>query len=372
MNERWPRVPLASEFKLCSGKPVPFGSNGFVPVYGGNGVGGSVGVALTEDQTFVIGRVGENCGSVHLTAGPSWITDNALWATRIQDGWNLAFVAAYLQWYDLGRFKSRTGQPLVNQRQIGKVLLPKPTLAEQRRIVEVLDAVAKAKHSVELAIAKLMRVREGQLSAALDSLDGIPMRTVAEFFEVRSGITLGPDRRPRNSTRPYLRVANVQRDHIDLSDVAALEEFPGDSAKYSLAAGDLLVVEGHANPHEIGRCALVGSEAAGLLYQNHLFRLRSSLVNPQFSQMWLNSKTAKSYWLGTAATSSGLYTINRSMVEEMPFPALSTGEQVGLVDKVSTFDNRVRFEVDSLNKLRIIERGLMDDLLTGRLRAEEI
>ena len=63
---------------------------GTIPVYGGNGVGGHHDRALVELPTLVIGRVGAQCGNVHLSSGAAWITDNAIYAAT---GTDLAVLA---------------------------------------------------------------------------------------------------------------------------------------------------------------------------------------------------------------------------------------------------------------------------------------
>ncbi|MBP2345979.1 hypothetical protein [Streptomyces virginiae] len=163
-------------------------------------------------------------------------------------------------------------------------------------------------------------------------------------------------------------MANVQRGHIDLSDVAEIEELPHDHERYALNEGDLLLVEGHASPAEIGRCALVTGPASGLLHQNHLFCLRSDKVLPKFSEIWLNSSHARSYWLSESATSSGLYTINRNALERMPFPLVDSTVQRRVVDVLSALDVRIAVESQALQKTTLLWDGLINQRLEEHVR----
>lgn len=261
----------------------------------------------------------------------------------------------------------RTGIPKVNRRDLEGFLVAVPTLAEQRRIVEVIDAVEAQERAVEASIAKYTKILGGVAQEVEAGLSNGPMGCVGEFFQVGSGITLGPERRPTNRTRCYLRVANVQRGMIDLSDVAMLEELPGDEGKYAVAAGDILMVEGHANPFEIGRCALVSEAEAGYLHQNHLFRLRPGRsVDGRFADFWLNSWAAKSYWLRTAATSSGLYTIPRQAVGRMPFPRVEISAQKSLLRQIEALSRLIDSSERELSKLAQFKSGLADSLLAVR------
>ena len=185
-------------------------------------------------------------------------------------------------------------------------------------------------------------------------------------FAIESGITLGQHRRPSKRPRAYLRVANVHRDELRLEDLAYLEVLPNESVP-TLQEFDLLIVEGHANRAEIGRCAMITAEAAGLLFQNHLFRLRTHRLNHYYALDWLNSHYAMRHWETMCSTSSGLNTINRRMLGRMFVAVPSPHEQVLIAQKTLGAKKRLGLEVQRLHKLRAQKSGLMHDLLTGKV-----
>ncbi|MER7835078.1 restriction endonuclease subunit S [Streptomyces sp. NPDC096040] len=155
----------------------------------------------------------------------------------------------------------------------------------------------------------------------------------------------------------------MRQGSIDVGDLAKLEEQPQDRPRYEVRPRDVLLVEGHANPHQIGRCAIVPPEHAGLLYQNHLFRLRFDGAVPEFAQMWLNSQYVRKYWLSRCATSSGLYTINSRLLGDVPFPMLSIQEQEGVVGINSAVGQRIAALERVLDKVQIAESALAADAL---------
>ena len=147
--ESWELIPCNRIFKLTSGRKRPStlsekpnGERPF-PVLGGNGVMGFTDKwYLDAPQTLVIGRVGEYCGAVHVASGKVWITDNALYAKEwVKNDAELRFVGAFLEYFDLNRFKRTAGQPLVTQGLINEHCIPLPDLSEQREIVAILDAI---------------------------------------------------------------------------------------------------------------------------------------------------------------------------------------------------------------------------------------
>jgi len=147
-----------------------------------------------------------------------------------------------------------------------------------------------------------------------------------------------------------------------------LEASSSEVAAQALRKGDLLVVEGHANVNEIGRCAMADESIVGMLFQNHLFRLRPIRLTSEFSQLWLNSTHAQAYWRFEAATSSGLNTINRTKLNRLGVAVPKSEEQYQIVSSEQAISFRLNHECSVLEKLAAEKSALMDDLLTGRVR----
>ncbi|MDE0498448.1 MAG: restriction endonuclease subunit S [Acidimicrobiaceae bacterium] len=259
--------------------------------------------------------------------------------------------------------------PHLFQRDLVSLPISVPSLEEQRRIAEILDAMDKAIRSAERSVVKLELVQDSVLADALGTatLSG-RCSTVEQEFDITAGIALNAARVPHFNPTGYLRVANVQRSHIDVSDIAMMEASEEEVALRELAVGDLLVVEGHASPGEIGRCAAVPPAAEGLVYQNHLFRLRARSIAPEIAELILNAPRAQTYWRRVCATSSGLHTINSKMLRQMPIQVPSQGDQQMLREVISVGGESVAAGFRQVKKLRLIRAGLAEDLLSGRVR----
>lgn len=88
-------------------------------------------------------------------------------------------------------------------------------------------------------------------------------------------VQLGRQRSPKHHTgthmRPYLRVANVFEDRLNLSDVMEMNFTPGEFATYRLRDGDILLNEGQSL-ELVGRPAMFRGEIEGACFQNTLVR----------------------------------------------------------------------------------------------------
>src|SRR5262249_16532196 len=106
---------------------------------------------------------------------------------------------------------------------------------------------------------------------------------VSEVGEVKLGRQRSPEHHNGPYMRPYLRVANVFEDRIDLSDVLEMNLTPEEYETYQLKHGDILLNEGQSL-EPVGRPALYRDEIPGACFQNPLVRFRAGeAINPHFA-----------------------------------------------------------------------------------------
>ena len=119
--EGWEIVPVGSIASFQSGEGINIAelseesSDTPIPVYGGNGIAGYTTRPLVPQPVIAIGRVGQKCGEVYLTKGPSWITDNALYSRRWLQQADIRFLAFALKAAGLNNVKNRNDLPLITQ-----------------------------------------------------------------------------------------------------------------------------------------------------------------------------------------------------------------------------------------------------------------
>ena len=117
---------------------------------------------------------------------------------------------------------------------------------------------------------------------------------------------------------PYLRVANVLRDRLTLDHIKLIRLTEAELMRTRVQPGDLLIVEGHGNPTEIGRAAIWDGQIPTCVHQNHLIRARPdrALLEPGFAVAYLNSSSGRQHLLRRGKTTSGLNTITTSDVKD--------------------------------------------------------
>lgn len=152
-------------------------------------------------------------------------------------------------------------------------------LNEQRRIVLAIEEqLSRLDHAVRLiegGLARLPLVRRAVLDQVMpDPLpEGWKLLTVEEGGAVDLGRQRSPQYHSGPNMKPYLRVANVHEDRIDLSDVKTMDFPTHQLPRYELQPGEILLNEGQS-PEFVGRPAMYRGEMPGVCFTNSLIRFR--------------------------------------------------------------------------------------------------
>lgn len=144
---------------------------------------------------------------------------------------------------------------------------------------------------------------------------------LGDIATVSYGLQKCPGNRPGKHTRPYLRVANVQRGYLDLREIKTINVPDDDMPKYRLEAGDILLCEGNS-PDLVGRGAIWGNEIQDCVHQNHVLRvrIRERYVIPEFLLAYINSPSGQAYFRSKAKRTTNLASINSKEVARLPLP----------------------------------------------------
>lgn len=239
-----------------------------------------------------------------------------------------AFIHRYLNHlfsrrYFEGRATRWVSQAAFGTSQLKAIEIPLPPLDEQRRIVGLLDRAAEIRRRTEAARAKARAI----IPALFLDMFGDPatnpkgwaVQALSDLADIGSGLTKG---RKLNGTptepTPYLRVANVQADRLDLSEIKMIDATDDDRVRCRLLPGDLLMTEG-GDLDKLGRCAMWQGEVDLCLHQNHIFRVRmGSAIVPDYARAFMQSEAARGYFLRVAKRTTGIASINKTQLGRLP------------------------------------------------------
>ena len=192
-----------------------------------------------------------------------------------------------------------------------------------------------------------------------------------ELFTITGGITLGRKLSGRLLiSRPYLRVANVQRGHLLLDHMKTIEIPADELGKYRLQLNDLLITEG-GDWDKVGRAAIWRCEVDECLHQNHVFRARplTDEWNCRWTEIYLNATPARNYFAASSKQTTNLASINMTQLKALPFPVPPLAEQyriVAKVDELMALCDRLKADLATARQHQAL---LADTLIDAALEA---
>lgn len=276
--------------------------------------------------------------------------------------------------------------------RLAQLPFPLPPLAEQRRIVDEAtrraDDLRAAAASLQSALASTHALDSEVLAAAVagrveaarvEDDSGASNRLPAGWRLVRvdeaGEVTLGKQRSSTTSNsghmRPYLRVANVFEDQIDLSDVKEMTFTPKESETYALESGDILLNEGQS-PELVGRPAMYRGELPGACFQNALLRFRASPeVDPDFALIVFRHYLRSGEFKRNARWSTNIAHLSRTRFAAMPFPLPPVDEQRAIAGEArrildETYQRREAIAL-SLERITVVEAEILAAAVSGAL-----
>lgn len=232
------------------------------------------------------------------------------------------------------------GQKRISDEWLRNYRIPRVDLRTQHKIADYLDTETARIDTIISMKRHLVELLDEQDQRTIDDLFGTVMRDgltrLGYVADVRSGVTLsGTQPKAANEvTVPYLRVANVQHDRLDLSEVKTVTVDRKTAQRTMLRRGDVLMTEG-GDIDKLGRGTVWRGEIDPCLHQNHIFavRVRTGDLLPEYLALVTRTSYARRYFEKTGVRSTNLASTNASKVSDFRIPYPSLDVQLALVRK---------------------------------------
>lgn len=163
-------------------------------------------------------------------------------------------------------------------------------------------------------------------------------RRLSDITEIRGGVQVGAKSKSDEPYRevPYLRVANVQRGWLDLSEIKAILASERKIAELRLEPGDMLFNEG-GDRDKLGRGWVWEGQIEECIHQNHVFRarLRDKRMQPRFFS-WYGNTVGASYFNDQGKQTVNLASLSVTKLGELPVPVPTVEEQAEIVRRIES------------------------------------
>jgi type I restriction enzyme S subunit len=260
--------------------------------------------------------------------------------------------------------------------------IPLPPPEEQRAVVGVLGVVDSAILKVDEVIWKTERLKKGLMQQLLTRgighkeykdtpIEKIPKEwDVKRLEEASMEVTIGvvnpatPYYTSANDGVPYFRSQNVRENRLEPTNVYVRPEFNERHPRSILKENDILTLQ----TGFIGVSCIVPKEYEGANCHSLLItRTNPKMLNPQFLCQFLNSAVGKKI-INRHNSGWGRAHLLLEDFRRISIPLPPLQEQQTIAEILSTIDKRIKLERKEKTRLERIKRGLMDLLLTGKVR----
>lgn len=384
--EEWEVKELGDLLKFGSGKDYKELRTGEVPVFGTGGVMTYVNDFLYDGDSVGIGRKGTIDKPVFLS-GKFWTVDTLFFTYDFKDILpKFAFYKFLLvKWKE---YNEASGVPSLNKNTLEKIKISVPPLPEQTAISSALSDMDALIAQTEKLIEKKKAIKQGVMQELLTGkkrLKGFEnskgykqteVGLIPEDWEVLSlneiilSTQLGGNYQNSEfeNSYPLMKMGNLDRGRIKLDKVQYIQNAKP-KAIDRLNYGDLLF--NTRNTLElVGKIAVWRGELNEAYFNSNLMRIKfnDNIGSTFWANLIFNTpffiEQLKSIAIGTTSVAA-IYTRDLfKLLVPLPTPA----EQIAIALSISDIEKEIELYKKKLNKLKIQKQGMMQALLTGKIR----
>jgi type I restriction enzyme S subunit len=344
------------------------------PVYGANGQIGFFSDYTHEDRTLAITCRGATCGTINVVPPKSYITGNAMALDSLDESAvAFDFLNHYLRHFGVDACITGSAQPQITRSSLLPVELALPPLNEQHCIAEILSSVDASIQATQAVIEQAERVRRGLMEELLTG--GLGSQAI-ERGEVPEGWDKKPlsdllskaygGGTPSKSEPAYwggdIYWASV-KDMTDFNPLCTKDTITqaglDNSSSKIVPAGELIFCTRMA----VGSTRRYQVDVA--INQDLRALIPSDSLRRDYLYYWLLSKRSEFEDESTGTTVKGLRQ-ERLLAKKLLFPCLN--EQKRIAEALSDSDDFIARQKSIVEQQSFIKRGLMNDLLTGKVR----
>lgn len=324
---------------------------------------------------------------------PSTIIDSHLIRLRVNDKVLNNFLARVIQDYELVQKQiKRMSQGGImaglNTGIIKQLKIPVPSKKEQIKISRILEDLDRIIEKTEAIFEQTEKVKKGLMQQLLTKGIGhtkfkkteigeIPevwdVKLLGEIAEIKGRIGWkGYTKEDLRQSGPLVLGATQinSRYKLDLKNPVYLsQEKYEESPEIMVSMGDVIVVQRGST---IGKVALIDKQLGEATINPSMVLLKNIKINSVFLHIFLSSKFVQKR-LAADISQTSIPMISQKQISGISIGIPSYDEQCKIAEIIQSIERKISAEERKLSNLRTLKKGLMQILLTGkvRVRAEE-
>jgi type I restriction enzyme S subunit len=272
----------------------------------------------------------------------------------------------------------------INLTQLKEVQIPSPPLSEQRKIATVLHTVDQAIQKTEEIVEQTHTIKKSLMQDIFHGyhkdftdyhttpVGEIPIDwSVASIGDVVHTAQYGiSESMSEEGQYPIFRMNNIENGYMIDEPLKYIDLDDDDFEKYRVEEGDILF-------NRTNSLKLVGKTGIYQLDGDHVFasylvRLQTNdRAEPYYLNYYMNSSEAQNRMMDFATKGVSQANINANSIQQVKIPLPPIEEQKEIVGHIRSIDSQIESNRRHLSQLKRIKNGLMQDLLSGKVRTTD-
>jgi type I restriction enzyme S subunit len=246
-------------------------------------------------------------------------------------------------WNWIGMVSMRSGQPGINSNQLSSFILPIPSLKEQTAIAQALSDAEAYITSLEKLIEKKRQIQRGAKQELLKPKDGWITYNLEEICLIRKGQQLNKSTLTQEGDFP------VMNGGISPS---------GFTSQFNQCENTIIISEGGNS------CGFVNYIKTKFWQGGHCYSIETDL-NTDFLYHLLKFKERE---IMSLRVGSGLPNIQLKRLYSFQLTIPNNETQIELAEIFNSLDLEIKILTKNLDKIKKIKQGMIQNLLTGKIR----
>ena len=387
MKKGWETVPLGELCDVLDHKRKPITKRdrkaGEYPYYGATGVLDRVEGYLFDEPLILVGEDGAKWASGETTAfaveGKIWVNNHAHvlrpHRNTLLDNW----LIYHLNHTDLTKFVSGLTVPKLNQGSLREIPVPVPPLAEQQRIVGLLDeafeGLATAKANAEKNLQNARALFESHLQSVFSQRGpGWVETTLKKVLATQPQNGWSPPAANHAASgTPVLTLSSVTGFVFRPNKLKYTSATTDPKARYWIQNGDFLITRSNT-PELVGHVAIASGIEAPTIYPDLIMRMNpmTDRALTKFLFYQLRTPLLRAEIMGRAqGANPTMKKISNGAVKTLPISVPSMATQQAIVetfDALSEETQRLaRVYERKLSALEALKKSLLHQAFNGEL-----
>jgi len=367
VNGNWKTELLGSVATLQRGYDLPYRlrKSGPIPIVTSSGTEDTHCESKVKGPGVVTGRYG-TIGEVFFVGGDFWPLNTTLYV-RDFHGNDPLFVSYLLRTIDFHTHSGKSGVPGVNRNDLHEIAVPlPPTKAEQEAIAQALSDADALIESLELLLAKKRHLKQGAKQELLNPKMGWVTTKLGSLGAFLKGSGIRKDE-SQSGNLPCVRYGEIYTKHSDYIKAFHSWISPEVAATAKrLKKGDLLFAGSGETKAEIGKCVAFVDEAEAYA-GGDIVILRPEKVDSLFWGYYLNTVSINRQ-KASRGQGDAVVHISFAALADVDVMLPPVEEQTAIASILSDMDTEIAALESKLTKARQIKQGMMQELLTGKIR----